>query len=465
MIAGSALAQDSVPSVRYPIADLGGCKDQSDCKAFCNQPENMIACVSFGEKQGMLTGEELRISKIVAQKVSAKETPGGCTTQTSCEAYCQGNVDHLSSCVSFGESLGVIPEKDLAEAKNIMKALENGAKMPGQCKTKNDCQNYCATGSHIDECLSFAEAAGILAPEDLAQAKKVAPFLKNGETPGKCQTKADCDAYCANDANFGECVGFAEKAGMISSEEAAMAKKVGGKGPGGCKGAAECATYCDQGAHADECLNFAKDKGLLTAEQQAEVTGGIEKLKQGLDQIPAEVKGGVTSCLENAIGKDKFAQVMNGQATLTKEQGDSIQGCFANISELMQEKMMKKGAQGAPAGFSGDAGGGTPPSKEDIMKNLPDNIPADVRENIQKQINSQTPSSIPSGENTVLPQGHGTNASGGPYDSMTSPSSSPVPPSGTMPSVDCSAFASAPSCDYIPAGTPRDMCVKCKSAN
>jgi hypothetical protein len=297
-------------------------------------------------------------------------------------------------------------------------------------------------GTHIDECLNFAEAAGILSSEDLAQAKKVAPFLKNGETPGKCQTKAECDKYCANDMNFVECVGFAEKAGFISPEDAAVTKKVGGKGPGDCKGKDECMNYCNQDAHAEECANFAAEKGLLTKEQQDMIANGVDKLKAGLEQIPEEVRPEVTSCLEEKIGKEKFQKVLDKQATLTQAQGDSIQGCFANVANLMKEKMMSQSGGNIPSGAAGKA-----PSKEDIMKNIPENVPPEVRANIEKQIESQT----------------GSGASVG--APMQPPSAGSMPtgaPAGAAPSISCSAFASAPSCDYVPEGPARDACEKCK---
>jgi len=467
-LAFTALAQVSgLALVKYPIAVLGNCKDQADCKTFCAAPANMLACVNFAGQNGMLSGEELRVSKIVAEKVAAKATPGGCSTKDSCESYCQGNVERLDECISFGEELGVISASDLAEAKKIAVALHSGAQMPGSCKTKQDCENYCSEGAHIDECLNFAEASGIIPAEELAQARKVAPFLKNGETPGACKTKATCDAYCTDDANFNECVGFAEKVGFISSEDAAMAKKVGGKGPGGCKSKDECMNYCNQDEHADECAVFAQEKGLLTTEQQEMVSTGIDRLIDGLAQIPEEVKGDVVACLEEKIGKDKFQKVLAKQAMLTQAQGSSIQGCFAGIAEKMQAKMMQGG--GAP---SGAVPSGMIPNKEDVLKNLPDNIPPDMRAQIEQQIESQMKSGMPAGVPSSAgspmvpppppPASSGSDGSMGISGTVAAPKNVPEIPIPTMPKIDCSIFDKVPSCDMVPAGAPRDMCVKCK---
>lgn len=417
----AATSYAQTANITYPIAELGSCKDKQDCKTYCDQSANMPACVAFAEKQGLLKGDELRVSKIVAQKVSAGQTPGGCSSASQCEAYCNGSVEHLNACLSFGQELGTISKTDLEEAKKIASALEKGAAMPGSCKTKGECEKYCAVSDHIDECLNFAEASGIIPADELAQARKVAPFLKSGETPGKCSTKAECDAYCAVDTNFEACLGFAEKVGFVSKDDAAIARKTGGKGPGNCKSKEECAAYCNDSAHAAECVTFAKDKGLLTAEQQTLIDTGMDKLKAGLAQVPAEVRSQVVECLQNAVGgKDKLDRLMSKQDVPTQAIGDKIQGCFANISELMQKAMMDKYSKGAQSGGSsaGENRGPVPPTGD---------------------------------TNSAPPAG-----AGGPPSSVGGAGG---PPSGGD---MCAAFASAPSCDYVPAGQARDMCVKCK---
>jgi len=439
-------------SVGYPIPELGGCKDQTACKAFCSKGENMLACINFAEKKGMLSGEELRISKMVAQKVADKETPGGCSTKEECEAFCEGKVENINKCIAFGEELGVIPKEQLAEAKKIASALAKGAKMPGACKTKNECENFCSIGSHIDECLNFAEASGILPPEELEQARKVAPFLKNGETPGKCSKKEECDAYCKDDSHFEECVGFAEKVGFISAEDAAMAKKVGGKGPGGCKGKEECMTYCNADENAAECANFAKEKGLLTEEQKNDIDTGVDRMRAGLEQIPPEAKAEIIACLENSIGKEKFDRIMAKQDMPTQAIGGKIQACFGKIEQIMKAKMMPPGI---PGGTPSGAGGGTPPSREEIMKNIPDGVPSETRAMIEKQIEQQ----MPSGGGSL------------PIPPIGVPAGAPIPPSGTpvgavppgMPEATpemCANFAGIPDCSM--AGPGASLCLKCK---
>jgi len=419
----ATVGSGGMKNVRFPIEELGGCKSMSECKTYCAESDNMLSCINYAEKNNMLSGEELRVSKIVAEKVSKGGTPGGCKTRESCEAFCVGKVENINQCIAFGEELGVIPQADLAEAKKVAMALAGGAQLPGSCKTKGECENYCSAGTHIDECLNFAEAAGMMNAGDIAEARKVAPFLKNGETPGKCMTKDSCKAYCDDASHFDECIGFAEKAGFVSAEDAVIAKKVGGVGPGGCRGKEACQAYCDNEVNAEECANFARGKGLLSEQQKADIDTGVDRIKAALGQIPPEVKSEVMICLENSIGKEKFARIIAKQDMPTQSIGGKIEACFSQIEGLMKAKMMESvGASGVGSGAPSGA----------------------------------MPSSAPSHAPTV-PSTSSGGAKPMPQNAPPSTQQGPAP----TPEI-CAQFKSAPSCDYVPVGTARDLCLKCK---
>ena len=435
-------------NITYPITALGSCKDKTDCKNYCSVSAHMLGCVNFAETQGMLKGEDLRVSKIVAEKVFKNETPGQCKSKEECEKFCSEKVENIKECVSFGEELGVITPAELAQAKSIMVALEKGAKMPGECKDKAGCEKYCAVGAHIDECLSFAESANILSPEDLKQAKAVAPYLKTGETPGKCQSKNDCENYCKDENNFAECVGFAEKVGFISQADAEMARKTGGIGPGGCKDMASCDAYCNEQSHAEECFNYALGKGLVDDRTADLMKTGVDQMNSALESLPDEIRTEVVNCLESKIGVDTWPKILSKKIVPTKNQGDIIQGCFAGI-EAKVNAMMKSGGGGGAGGGSMRA-----PTPEEIQGMIPDNVPDDVRVNIEKQVQEYGASGgngMPVGSPTkFVPTGVPTGVV-------------PVPSGGQMPKIDCSMFSSMPDVSYCKmAGQAEDACRKCK---
>lgn len=420
-------------NIIYPIKELGSCKDKSDCANFCSKTVNMVSCVNYAEENKLLAGEDLRVSKAVAKRVAEGTTPGSCKSEEECKTFCSLKVENIKECVAFADELKIIPEKELSEARKILKALEDGAKMPGSCKTKIECENYCSVASHIDECLNFAEKAEILSEEDLQEAKKVSSFLKEGKTPGKCQNKKECEDFCSKEVNFSECVSFAEISGLISKEDAEIAKKSGGVGPGGCKSKKECEDFCNKEDNIDLCSSFAIEKGLVSEKDKELMTSGIDEMMKALNSMPEEMRSAVEGCLKSSIGEEKYNNILNKKIKPTKEVGSKIEACFGKMQNRGGE-MIKDGA----------------PNKEDIQKMIPEGIPNEYKEKIQEQIKEQMKGGAPNiniEENNLR---EGVGAVGVPIESGLS----------------CDNFVSVPSvqyCQMIPGVEARDACVKCKS--
>jgi len=363
----------------YPIAELNNCADKTECQAFCNQAENMTACISYAEKNKMLSAEEISLSKKVIQKIKEGKMPGGCKDKNSCETFCQGNITNLDECLSFAGEVG-ISGASIEEGKKVAKALKEGANLPGGCKSKTECETYCADPKNIDACLDFGEASGIIGADEIAEARKISEFIKQGETPGGCKRKAECNTYCQIEANFDECLSFAEKAGFLSGAELEMVKKTGGKGPGGCKSEKECATYCADSVHLDECMEFGVKTGMISEEEQENIKGGVDKLKNGLKEIPSEARGGAESCL-NEVFDGKLEDVLNGSVAITKEQGEKIAPCMEGAVNKYIESQMPQGggsSGGMPSGTQGPGVQGPPeniPSVPSGVQGPPANIP------------------------------------------------------------------------------------------
>src|SRR3989338_8382274 len=108
---------------------------------------------------------------------------------------------------------------------------------------------------------SFALALFLAASVAFAQEQNIAfPVAELGG----CESKEQCKAYCDNPAHIEACVSFAEAHGLMSSDEAAQARKFAGQtGPGGCMGS-ECRRYCADATHREECVQFAKEHNLTS---------------------------------------------------------------------------------------------------------------------------------------------------------------------------------------------------------
>lgn len=312
LIVQAALKADII----FPVAELGNCKNQTECRDFCDKrdsPENIKACVTFAKKYNLISTDEAAKAEKFAEVV-AKGGPGKCRNEKDCTAYCE-NIAHIDECVSFAEHYNLIPPGDLAEAKKIAQAVKSGANPPGACSSKKDCLVYCENSAHIDECLAFAEKANLIPPDELAQAKKFAPFIKSGQTPGACKSKTECETYCGDESHVEECVAFGEKVGVVNHQEAEMVRKFKGKSPGDCaKGAhsaadarKSCAAFCNDPTNQPVCFKFLEEAGIMTAEEATQA-GSLSDFQACVPSAPPEVQ----QCFIDALGQDLFSAMKQG---------------------------------------------------------------------------------------------------------------------------------------------------------
>lgn len=145
-----------------------------------------------------------------------------------------------------------------------------------------------------------------------------------------------------------ECINFSVAAGMMSEEDAEMARKTGGKGPGGCMGQEECDAFCNNPDNQETCFNFARDNGMIPEEDLKRMEEGKQQMKQGLEQASTEV----IECLSTEIGADMVEKMKSGFMP-PQNIGEKMQTCF--------QKMGPPPGEGGQAGEPG-VGGTTPPA-------------------------------------------------------------------------------------------------------
>lgn len=194
---------------------------------------------------------------------------GNCNSEEECKIYCD-NPEKIEACLDFAAKYNLMPKEEIEEARRIMPFLITGT-TPGGCKDKEECDLYCEKDENFEDCINFAVKAGFVSDEEAEMAKKT-----GGKGPGGCK-REECDNYCDKEENFLSCLEFAHDNGMINDEDYEMAKKTGGKGPGGCRGKEECDLYCEKNIR--ECLDFMIDHDLLPEEdkKRLENMGNEEK--------------------------------------------------------------------------------------------------------------------------------------------------------------------------------------------
>lgn len=241
----------SLSDITFPIQELGNCEDKEACAAYCDNPANKDACVTFGEKHGLINKEQAEHAKKLP-----KTGPGGCEGENACREYCNDEA-HGDECLAFAEQHGLLDQNEIKRAKEF-----RGQTGPGGCRGANECRDYCDSEDHLKECLEFANRRGLISERDA----KIATEVVEKGGPGGCKGDNECRTYCEEETHLEECLAFAEKHGLVSSDEASKIRQFGGGvGPGGCR-RQECKEYCANPAHQEECITFAVEKGFMTKE-------------------------------------------------------------------------------------------------------------------------------------------------------------------------------------------------------
>jgi len=323
IVANGAFAQTT--TIQYPVAELGNCKNKESCKAYCDNPSNIDACVTFAEKNGIMSPEQLAEAKQVQAAIAKGIKPPACNGKKECDAYCEDS-SHMKECITFGEASGFLKGKELEDAKKMIIAIDNGAKPP-PCKGKEACDAYCSEGDHMEECITFSQAAGFMSPEETENSQKMLKAIRQGVKPPNCKGKDECDAYCSDPEHSSECIEFSVAAGFMTKEESEMAKRTGGKGPGDCKNKDECEAFCNNPDNQKTCMNFAKDNGLISKEDAQRMEEGQQKFKESMQSLPNEVE----ECMKTSLGSDSFENIKNGQTMPPEDMPEKIDSCFSNF--------------------------------------------------------------------------------------------------------------------------------------
>ncbi len=238
----------------------GGCKTGAECERYCSSVDTLDECVSFGEKHEFTDKKHKDESRKILKAIkSGAKLPGGCNNKDACEEYCS-NGSHMQECNDFAIAAGFMSEEEVKEMERVLPLMQSG-QSPGGCTSRESCDAYCDDENHLNECITFAKKAGFVSDEEAEMILKT-----GGKGPGGCKGKRECDTFCDNEANSGACVEFGIEHGLISPEDAENMRKTGGKGPGDCKGRQECESYCKNPNNQEVCFKFAKDHDLISEE-------------------------------------------------------------------------------------------------------------------------------------------------------------------------------------------------------
>lgn len=163
----ATLATTPIENIKYPVIELESCKDIKDCYTYCEKTENILKCVDFGEKNKIISTEDATKTRKFSD-VLKEGGPGKCKNQRTCEQYCE-ETSHVNECLTFAEKHELIPLKQLKEAKIVTKVLQDIGKLPGGCKDKKTCEEYCSVKTNQLECIEFGKKVGLISEDAMKQ--------------------------------------------------------------------------------------------------------------------------------------------------------------------------------------------------------------------------------------------------------------------------------------------------------
>ncbi|MBU2539783.1 hypothetical protein KJ786_01315 [Patescibacteria group bacterium] len=331
----------------------GGCAGKEECNAYCNDIGNIDECVTFAVENNLMSPKELEEAKKIQAAIKRGVKPPPCGGKEQCDIYCNGP-DHMEECITFGIEAGFIQGKELEDSQKMLAAVKRGIKPPS-CHGKEACDQYCGDPEHMEECMTFAMEAGFMDEKEKANSQKMLEALKKGAKPPNCKGKEECDVYCTQEEHFEECITFGEVAGFMTPEEATMARKTGGKGPNGCKGKEECDAFCNNPDNQQTCFDFGKENGMIPEEDLKMMEEGKQRFQETLNNMPQEV----SQCLNSSVGTEMVEKFKSGVAMPPREIGDKMKECFEKMGPPgpgVPEGSPGAGGMIPPAGQTGPGG-------------------------------------------------------------------------------------------------------------
>lgn len=209
--AGAVFADEK--NITFPIADLGNCDSKESCRTYCEAEENKNACLSFAEKNGLMSRDEIEKAK----KFMGQTGPGGCKGD-DCRKYCEDPANR-DTCMEFALKNGIISKEEAERMKKFRK-LEN-EDGPGGCRGES-CRDFCERPGNRKACFEFAKKNGLLSAEEeerFETGSKIEEAIEKSGGPGGCRTPEECKNFCHRPENVEACVEFGVKHGAVKEGE------------------------------------------------------------------------------------------------------------------------------------------------------------------------------------------------------------------------------------------------------
>jgi hypothetical protein len=201
--------QTSMATLKFPIPELGNCKNIRACAVFCDNPINQTACTNFGKEKGLI-----QVTPIVQNSqvfVQARQTLG-CINETSCRTLCEQPAYH-DRCVAFARSQGLIPQITTKPTPTIQPELFIATQQELGCNTQDTCAAFCSIPTNRSACNLFALTHSLIKPTHIPEKKS--EVLQEAQKEFGCTSIDSCSTFCSVPENQPKCIDLAKRFGKV----------------------------------------------------------------------------------------------------------------------------------------------------------------------------------------------------------------------------------------------------------
>lgn len=201
----------------YPIKELGNCSSQKSCFSYCEQPENIPTCWSYGKYilHKQVLGEQTTSQEEFKKKyqlVFPITELGNCNSVAECKTYCD-NKDHQTECIAFAKKKGFYKElpklskEQSASESARQETLIQAAKQELGCTSMDECRALCQNPDNKEKCEAFSKNHGLSKPPVSQQ--NINELVQKAKIELGCTSQDSCRVFC--EQNKEKCASFSQK--------------------------------------------------------------------------------------------------------------------------------------------------------------------------------------------------------------------------------------------------------------
>lgn len=236
----NVLGETTTPALTYPIAELGNCATAEGCFIYCSQPQNQTACFSYARSKGLIKEETKQDEEEPRPEViAAAKTELGCDSKEACGAVCSQPANR-EKCFAFAKKYGLHKGPPPGEGRPTPPAdIMEKARAELGCATQEACMELCKNPDNTQKCMDFGRKHKLMRQEEIEDfeeykerfeeyREKKEQMIQEAKSELGCDSYESCGSFCSKEENREKCMTLGRRYGMIQNREGTMPPNAGG---------------------------------------------------------------------------------------------------------------------------------------------------------------------------------------------------------------------------------------------